>query len=102
MKKLDREEILESLRNVLDPELGVNVVDLGLIYGVNVTAEGSVDLQMTMTSPMCPLASVIQDQVQKTLESLPDVANVQITLVWEPAWTPEKMSQEAKLQLGFA
>lgn len=96
-----KEQILERLSSVIDPELGVSVVDLGLIYGVEVGDEGDVKIKMTMTTPHCPLVSIIQNQVQKQVSSVEGVKSVLVELVWEPVWTPEKMSPEAKLQLGF-
>ena len=95
------EEIREALKSVIDPELGINIVDLGLVYGIDLSEEGVVHLELTMTSPMCPLVPVIEKDVRSVLSTLTGVKEVQNKLVWEPAWTPEKMSLEAKLQLGF-
>lgn len=98
---LTTELIEEKLRTVLDPELGINIVDLGLIYGIDFDEEGNVEITMTMTSPMCPLIPTIERDTKQALEGLPEVIDVHVEIVWEPAWTPEKMSQEAKLQLGM-
>src|SRR5260221_9875305 len=88
------EEICEALRAVYDPEIGINLVDLGLIYGVTKTDEGSVNVTMTLTSPACPLGPVIIDQIQYVAGRLPGVENVEIEFVWQPPWDPRVMASE--------
>ena len=94
-------EILEALREVYDPEIPVNIYDLGLIYDVSVDEQGIVDIEMTLTSPACPVAGILPGQVEQKVREVPGVADVTVDLVWEPAWSMDRMSEEAKLELGF-
>ena len=95
------EQIRETLKQVLDPEVGVNIVDLGLIYKIEINPE-EVYILLTMTSPACPLHGVItRDMDQVIRKSFPDLGEMTIELVWEPAWSPEMMSDTAKKQLGW-
>ncbi len=94
-------QILEALKQVLDPEIGVNIVDLGLVYKVEIKPE-EVYIQLTMTSPACPLHGVITRNMDKVLrQTFPDLGPVTIEVVWEPPWTPEMMSDSARKQLGW-
>lgn len=95
-----REQVMAALKLVDDPEVGINVVDLGLVYGVEV-AEGRVRVELTMTSPACPLGEQIVCDAEERIRALPGVAAAQVDLVWEPTWTPERMSPAAKAQLGW-
>jgi metal-sulfur cluster biosynthetic enzyme len=90
-------DVLEALRDVVDPELGVNVVDLGLVYGVSVDADKVATVDMTLTSAACPLTDVIEDQTQAALDGL--VADFRINWVWLPPWGPEKITEEGREQL---
>ena len=90
-------DVEEALKDVVDPELGINVVDLGLVYGVNLDAESNVTLDMTLTSAACPLTDVIQDQTNTALEGL--AADVTINWVWMPPWGPDKTTDEGREQL---
>ena len=91
---------LATLRQVLDPEIGVNIVDLGLVYRIEVDG-GRVRIAMTMTSPACPLADYLKDLVTSAIhDRVPDVADVDIVVEWEPPWDPDMMSDEARRQLG--
>ena len=92
--------ILTALKHVLDPEIGVNIVDLGLVYEVKVE-NGDVYIKMTMTTPGCPLHESISKGAEEAVRQLPGVENVKVDLVWEPAWTPERMSNWARKQLGW-
>lgn len=92
--------ILTALKHVLDPEIGVNIVDLGLVYEVKVE-NGDVHIRMTMTTPGCPLHESISKGAEEAVRQLPGVENVKVDLVWEPAWTPERMSDWARKQLGW-
>ena len=94
-------DILEALREVYDPEIPVNIYDLGLIYDVNVDEYGVVDIEMTLTSPACPVAGILPGQVEQKVREVPGVAEVTVELVWEPAWSMDRMSEEARLELGF-
>jgi metal-sulfur cluster biosynthetic enzyme len=90
-------DVLEALRDVVDPELGVNVVDLGLVYGVSVDADKVATVDMTLTSAACPLTDVIEDQTQAALDGL--VADFRINWVWLPPWGPEKITEDGREQL---
>ena len=98
----EQEDVLEALRDVVDPELGINVVDLGLVYGVDVDAERVATIDMTLTSAACPLTDVIEDQAAAALEGL--VADFRINWVWLPPWGPDKITEDGREQhraLGF-
>ncbi len=96
------ELILEALRVVLDPEIGINIVDLGLVYAVRVNQD-QVQIDLTMTSPTCPLHAVIARDVETVLlGAFPHLRRVTVDLVWEPAWHPQMMSDSAKQELGWA
>jgi len=90
---------MAALANVLDPELGINIVDLGLIYDVQIT-DDSVAVKMTMTAPGCPLHSYMTDAAQKEVEKLEGVKSVKVELVWDPPWTSDKMSDSLKEKFG--
>jgi metal-sulfur cluster biosynthetic enzyme len=91
------EDLLEALRDVVDPELGVNVVDLGLIYGVKLEEDRTLTIDMTLTSAACPLTDVIEDQTRDALEGL--VADFRINWVWMPPWGPDKITEDGREQL---
>jgi metal-sulfur cluster biosynthetic enzyme len=93
----EQEDVLEALRDVVDPELGINVVDLGLIYGVDVDAERIATIDMTLTSAACPLTDVIEDQAREALEGV--VADFRINWVWMPPWGPESITDDGREQL---
>jgi len=93
----ETEDVLEALRDVVDPELGVNVVDLGLVYGVTVESDRSATIDMTLTSAACPLTDVIEDQTQVALDGL--VPDFRINWVWLPPWGPEKITEDGREQL---
>jgi metal-sulfur cluster biosynthetic enzyme len=95
--KLTDDDILEAMRDVVDPELGINVVDLGLVYGVSLDEENVAVLDMTLTSAACPLTDVIEDQAQAALDGL--AAGVRINWVWMPPWGPEKITDDGREQL---
>lgn len=95
------DQIIAALKQVHDPEIPVNIYDLGLVYNVDVREEGSVDVQMTLTTPNCPEAQSIPGYVQQAVESVPGVSKANVEIVWEPQWDKEMMSDAAKLQLGF-
>lgn len=96
------ELVRRLLRTVIDPELGVNIVDLGLVYEVAIDEDaGKVAIEMTLTTPGCPLSGFLDDQIRGCLAQLPQVREVSIELVWEPAWYPEMMSEAARETLGW-
>ncbi len=94
-------DVIEGLKNVYDPEIGINIVDLGLVYDVDVAEGGDVLVTMTLTSLGCPLGPVIVQEVQNALKDLPDIGEVDVKLVWSPPWSPDMMSEDAKDELGM-
>lgn len=99
---ITKEAILNELRNVIDPEININIVDLGLIYDVIIDQTlGKVEVKMTLTTPGCPLSMVFEEWVPEAVRKVPGVKDVSINLVWEPAWSPDKISDETKEQLGI-
>jgi len=100
-RSLFESEIIESIRTVFDPELPINVYDLGLIYDIQVDDNKDVKVVMTLTSPACPVAGTLPGEVEGAVRSTPGVGNVTIELTWDPPFTVEMMSEEAKLILGL-
>jgi metal-sulfur cluster biosynthetic enzyme len=98
---VDRDQVMEALKNVFDPELGINIVDLGLVYEVDVAEDGDVDIQYTLTTMGCPIGPMIEDQMRAFLQSVPGVGEVRPDMVIRPPWSPELMSDEAKAALGI-
>jgi metal-sulfur cluster biosynthetic enzyme len=96
-----RDDVRDGLRNVYDPEIGINIVDLGLVYDADVAESGDVLVTMTLTSLGCPLGPVIVQEVTNALKELPGIGEVDVKLVWSPPWSPEMMSEEAKDELGI-
>jgi FeS assembly SUF system protein len=96
-----KEAIVDVLKTIYDPEIPVNIYDLGLIYEVNVFPSYEVELVMTLTSPNCPVAGTLPGEVEDKVKSVSGVVDVTLELVFEPAWNQEMMSEEAKLELGF-
>jgi FeS assembly SUF system protein len=94
------EQVVAALRDIFDPEIPVNIYDLGLVYDVEV-AEGHVIVTMTLTTPHCPVAESLPGEVETRLLAVPGVATAEVRLVWTPPWDPQKMSDEAKLELGM-
>lgn len=95
-----KEQVIQALRDVVDPELGINIVDLGLVYGVDVDADG-LRVRLTMTTPTCPLGESILDDAKARLHELSSPGNVRIDLVWDPPWDPSRLSAQAKRELGW-
>lgn len=96
-----QEKIVGGLRQIYDPEIPVNLFDLGLIYDIVVEPNGSVIVKMTLTNPACPMADLLVQQVQSTIQALPGVTSAKVELVWDPPWDQRMMSEAAKLQLGL-
>jgi len=94
-------EVIEALRTVFDPEIPVNVYELGLIYLVEVSSEGAVLIRMTLTSPHCPAVQSMPAEIESKVRTISGVTDVSIDLVWDPAWDQSKMSEAARLQLGM-
>ena len=95
------DQIVKVLKTVYDPEIPINIYDLGLIYGVDIDDEKNVTITMTLTAPGCPVADFIIEDVKMGLESIPGINNAEVKLVFEPEWHKDLMSEEAKLELGF-
>lgn len=93
--------IIEALKEIYDPEIPVNIYDLGLIYAVDVTDDGHAAVTMTLTTPHCPVAESMPGEVEMRVGSVPGVGHAEVNLVWDPPWDPQKMSDEAKLELGM-
>ncbi len=91
-----RLEVVERLRSVIDPELGLNIVDLGLIYDLQVSPEGTVEIKLTMTTPACPMSSYIKQEVARVLQRTPGIRRGIIELVWEPPWSPYMIDPEVR------
>jgi FeS assembly SUF system protein len=96
-----RERVIEVLRTCYDPEIPVNIYDLGLIYDIEITAEGAVTVRMTLTAPGCPVAFSLPAEVEAKLRSVEGVTDARVELVWDPPWTPDRMSEAARWQLGW-
>lgn len=96
------EDVRDALREVIDPELGLDVVSLGLVYGVDVDDSGNATVHMTLTTPYCPLGPMLESQVHAATQFLPGISEVRVDLVWDPPWDPHTMaSDEVKLELGL-
>ena len=93
--------IIDTLKGIYDPEIPVNIYDLGLIYGVEVTGDGHAVVTMTLTTPHCPVAESMPGEIEMQVGSVPGVGHAEVNLVWDPPWDPGKMSDEAKLELGM-
>ncbi len=97
---VSKEEVMVALKKCYDPEIPVNIVDLGLVYGVSIK-DGAVEVEMTLTAPGCPMGSVIARQAKEAVQGLKGVTRADVRIVWEPLWTPERMTSEAKKMLGL-
>ena len=95
------EKVNEVLKTIFDPEIPVNIYDLGLVYKVEVDDDSSVMIEMTLTAPNCPMAGDILDQVKERVELIEEVSDVFVNLTFDPPWDPERMTEEAKLELGL-
>jgi FeS assembly SUF system protein len=101
MSETLKEQVIAALKGIYDPEIPVNIYDLGLIYRAEVDEGGAVRVVMTLTAPACPMAAMLPRQVEERLRALPGVSDCKVEVVWDPPWTPERMSPEARLRLGF-
>ena len=99
---MDEQDVEQALKSVEDPEAGMNIVDLGLVYGIAL-APGKVRVEMTMTSPACPASAYLVDEAAAAIRAVaPEALDVEVELVWEPPWTPERMSEEAQKRFGWS
>lgn len=96
-----RSRVIEQIRTCYDPEIPVNIYELGLVYDLDVDAAGAVKIRMTLTSPMCPVAGSLPPEVEEKVRGVPGVSSCSVDLVWDPPWDPSKMSEAARLQLGM-
>ncbi len=94
-------KLLAELKKIYDPEIPMNIVDLGLIYGFDWTGDDVV-LRMTLTAPGCPVAGILADEIKTAMEKVPDVHSAKVDMIWDPPWTPDRMSDFAKRQFGYA
>jgi FeS assembly SUF system protein len=95
------DRVVAALRTVFDPEIPVNIYDLGLVYAIDIDPAGAVDIHMTLTAPACPVAGMMPGLVESAVRAVSGVKSVAVQLVWDPPWNKERMSDEAKLQLGL-
>ena len=101
MGTVTSQQILDSLKQCMDPEIPINVVDMGLIYGVDVSVDNKIDIKMTMTTRGCPLHDTLVSDVKRYVNKVPGVNGVNVEIVWEPTWTPEKMSEAGKKLINY-
>lgn len=99
--ELSEDLVYSALHEVIDPELGVNIVDLGLIYNLDIDPESNLDIRMTLTTPGCPLGGYIEDEINSCMRQFPAVGKIHVDLVFEPPWSPHMMTDFAKEQLGW-
>ena len=95
------DKVVEALKGVYDPEIPVNIYDLGLIYKVDISAQGEVDIDMTLTAPGCPVAETFPGMVEQAVVMVEGVSSAHVELVWDPPWTMDRMTEEARLELGL-
>jgi FeS assembly SUF system protein len=95
------DRVVEALKKVYDPEIPVSIYELGLVYEVTIDAAGKVDIKMTLTSPNCPEAQALPPEVEQRVKDVSGVSEASVEIVWEPAWSPERMSEAARLELGM-
>ncbi len=100
-QKAIEEKVIAALRTVFDPEIPVNIYDLGLIYEVKVSDDARVEVKMTLTAPACPVAGTLPPEVEQKIENIDEVTSAKVELVWDPPWSRDRMSEEALLELGL-
>ena len=100
-KQVLEEKVIEALKSCYDPEIPVNIFELGLIYEIRIDDETNVHIKMTLTSPACPVAGSLPPEVEMRVQSIPEVNNVRVEIVWNPPWDKDMMSEVAKLELGL-
>lgn len=100
-KERIKADVIDTLKTIYDPEIPVNIYELGMVYSLDVDDEGNVKIRMTLTTPACPVAGSLPGQVKERIEQVYGVKNVDLELVWDPPWSMDMMSEEAKLTLGY-
>jgi FeS assembly SUF system protein len=100
-KQVLEEKVIEALKSCYDPEIPVNIFELGLIYEIRIDDEANVHIKMTLTSPACPVAGSLPPEVEMRVQSIPEINNVRVEIVWNPPWDKDMMSEVAKLELGL-
>lgn len=95
------QDIIATLKNIYDPEIPVNIYDLGLVYEIDYTPDGTANIQMTLTAPNCPMADMLVEDIRQQVAKIPGIQTVNVDLVFDPPWDKDMMSEEAKLELGF-
>ena len=101
MPAADKDAAVAALKSVFDPEIPVNIYDLGLIYDLSIDDAGAATVVMTLTTPACPVAATMPQEVAETVATVDGIGEVEVQLIWEPAWTPERMTDEARLALDM-
>jgi FeS assembly SUF system protein len=96
-----RDKIIAAIRTVYDPEIPVNIYDLGLIYDIAISEDNNVDIKMTLTAPGCPVAGILPGQVENAVRTIEQVNDARVEIVWDPPWTQDRMTDEARLELGM-
>ena len=99
--KIKEEQVVECIKTVMDPEIPVNLYDLGLIYEIKVNDKNDIKIKMTLTNPNCPVAGIMPEKVGKSVEKIPNINSIEVFLVWDPKWHKDLMSEEAKLALDI-
>ena len=99
--KINKEQVIECIRTVIDPEIPVNLYDLGLIYEIKISQKNDIKIKMTLTNPNCPVAGSMPENVGKSLDKLRNIRSVEVSLIWEPKWNKDLMSEDAKLALDI-
>ncbi len=98
---VSRDDVIAAISTVYDPEIPVNIYELGLIYEIDIDAAGRVVIEMTLTAPACPVADILPEEVAEKARAVPGVTDAKVELVWDPPWTPDRMSEAARLELGM-
>ena len=99
--KINKDQVIECIRTGVDPEIPVNLYDLGLIYEININNYNDIKIKMTLTNPNCPVAGTMPESVGKSIEKIPNLNSIEVSLVWDPKWHKDLMSEEAKLALDI-
>lgn len=101
MKLISKDDVITVLKDCFDPEIPINIWDLGLVYGIDIQ-EGNIGIKMTLTAPGCMMGGMIAEEVKSKIKAMQGVKEAKVDLVWDPPWSPDKMSEEAKAQMGIA